>query len=398
MPTRAVSLIENDDGSITVEGETPQAALDAVHSRLGPEAEIVKASKVSRGGIGGFFAREEFHVTARGGDAVSRGGPRPQVGGAEPDPIPEPGRGLEAVLRAAEQRVDDSEETFGDLLRRELAEGRLGGGQGGSIDLREGAGAPLPAAPTPPEPTATLPEPETPPEATATSVEAERPTPPTPAPAGPRPVAPEPVRRPPAPSRAGRDDLDLGAVVGPCPTGAGAVRWSVDALSHMGLPYPLVASVADLDPDDDLGWITTLAGAVRPLCGALPETELLTVGPLARRMGGLLDQPVVTFPDLPPFSGSACLESGDDGANRAWLTRVQGNRPLHLLMGGRGWVDLLAKPTAAVSFVGADLLVTALQIAVEREVPVAFGDIHGRLTRCTPLDLALGLRELMDRA
>lgn len=53
------------DGTLTIEAGSAESALEEVTRRLGPNAEIVEARKVHKGGIGGFFARELVQITAR---------------------------------------------------------------------------------------------------------------------------------------------------------------------------------------------------------------------------------------------------------------------------------------------------------------------------------------------
>jgi hypothetical protein len=47
-----------------VEAETAEEALERISAELGPEARIVSAQRVRRGGIAGFFAREMVQLTA----------------------------------------------------------------------------------------------------------------------------------------------------------------------------------------------------------------------------------------------------------------------------------------------------------------------------------------------
>jgi hypothetical protein len=49
---------------VTVEAETAEEALERISAELGPEARIVSAQRVRRGGIAGFFAREMVQLTA----------------------------------------------------------------------------------------------------------------------------------------------------------------------------------------------------------------------------------------------------------------------------------------------------------------------------------------------
>src|SRR5690606_11279616 len=51
--------------ALTVEAGTAEQALAEISSRLGPDAEILDARKVPKGGIAGFFAKELVQITAR---------------------------------------------------------------------------------------------------------------------------------------------------------------------------------------------------------------------------------------------------------------------------------------------------------------------------------------------
>lgn len=58
-------MLQSQADSLTIEAGTAESALEEITSRLGPNAEIVEARKVQKGGIGGFFARELVQITAR---------------------------------------------------------------------------------------------------------------------------------------------------------------------------------------------------------------------------------------------------------------------------------------------------------------------------------------------
>jgi hypothetical protein len=49
------------------EGADVETLLDEVHKELGPDAQIVEANKLRKGGLGGFFARETFEIVAEPG-------------------------------------------------------------------------------------------------------------------------------------------------------------------------------------------------------------------------------------------------------------------------------------------------------------------------------------------
>lgn len=60
-----VSEPDTNANSLTIEAGSAESALEEITRRLGPNAEILEARKVHRGGIGGFFARELVQLTAR---------------------------------------------------------------------------------------------------------------------------------------------------------------------------------------------------------------------------------------------------------------------------------------------------------------------------------------------
>ena len=53
------------EDQITVEADTVEAALAEITTKFGEDAEIMRAQKVHRGGVGGFFAKEMVQLTAR---------------------------------------------------------------------------------------------------------------------------------------------------------------------------------------------------------------------------------------------------------------------------------------------------------------------------------------------
>jgi hypothetical protein len=194
-PAAAERTIVREDGDLLlVESPTAEEALERLSSLLGPDVEIVAAGKVTRGGVGGFFAREMVQLSARCPSRPPSAAPAPTAGPeapvkapdrpeaplkapdgpgeramasllngsgrptiAPPAPPPEPPKPatspagveipthLRALLsqRMAEPTValplPEEEPTFGDLLRRQL---------GIAPPTPPGAG-PAPGAPVP---------------------------------------------------------------------------------------------------------------------------------------------------------------------------------------------------------------------------------------------------------
>ena len=90
------------------EAATAEDALAEVTAVLGPDAEIVSATKTLRGGFKGFFAREVVQLTAR---------PRLPAGTSERD-----GSALGRVLTDLAASEEHRETAFGTVLRERLAE------------------------------------------------------------------------------------------------------------------------------------------------------------------------------------------------------------------------------------------------------------------------------------
>ncbi len=181
------------------------------------------------------------------------------------------------------------------------------------------------------------------------------------------------------------------------PPGLGSVRWSVDRLAHLGLPFALVQRTVGLDPSDDQRWLLTLAAGLADFVRPEPTGSAVFAGPRADRIGAAMDLPVVEAPELPPYGGSVALKTTDDGAGRAWLSRVRGDRVLHVVVGGRGWELLLAKDPDAVVVSSADAVLSGLQVAVEHDVPISYVSDAEGLRRADALDLAIAVRSLVGR-
>ncbi len=181
------------------------------------------------------------------------------------------------------------------------------------------------------------------------------------------------------------------------PPGLGSVRWSVDRLAHLGLPFALVQRTVGLDPADDQRWLLTLAAGLADFVRPEPAGSAVFAGPRADRIGAAMDLPVVEAPELPPYGGSVALKTTDDGAGRAWLARVRGDRVLHVVVGGRGWELLLAKEPDAVVVSSADSVLSGLQVAVEHGVPISYVSDAEGLRRADALDLAIAVRSLVGR-
>ncbi len=73
------------------EGPSIEAVLSEVRRTLGADAEIIEANKVRKGGIGGFFAKETFEVTATASAATATPAAAPATAAAQPAAAPTAG-------------------------------------------------------------------------------------------------------------------------------------------------------------------------------------------------------------------------------------------------------------------------------------------------------------------
>jgi len=80
------TTVREDGDLLLVESPTAEEALERLSLLLGPDVEIVAAGKVTRGGIGGFFAREMVQLSAR---SPGRPAPAPPTGPEAPLKAPD---------------------------------------------------------------------------------------------------------------------------------------------------------------------------------------------------------------------------------------------------------------------------------------------------------------------
>jgi hypothetical protein len=334
---------------ILVEAPTASQALAEVTSRLGPRARILEASKVTRGGIGGFFAREMVQLRAH-----------PDAGDAEPAAL-DAGQldhrsvtttaggetGLDRLLGEAAADVGRREETFGETLRRHLVTGQA---PAPLADEAMGFADALAAVRLSVAPAVAHPPPD------------------------PRPTAAGP------PGQAG---------------------WSADRLLRAGVPAALLEGWET--PPDDLGGLVAFARLVAPLCGPLPAGPALLAGPRAARLAAALGAATVEVGAPPPAAGTVGVRLGAAERDRAWLAANRGGRWLHLVVGGASWRKLLLDYPLAVSWCGAEALGDALRVASELRLPLAYGcdsarGRGGRVVAATAVDVAVAVRGLVVRS
>ena len=435
-------MLDTTPNQLTVEAETVEHALAEISMELGENAEIMRAQKVHRGGVGGFFAKEMVQLTARR---------RRQ----DPVPLrraPEDAGGIADVLERLAQDADAEDSDFRTVLKRELATGTEdipADGFATAVGWEEPAEAvgtptrddagPMLAGSTSekahtdsdeeiPDPVAVGPALRSSP--AGVGVDAAGPVVPLPATAEPdcedvaidaaipaaidqpfsieaisnaarpNPGPDEPVVLPEAPDSSGIALSDEPAELLDAPPGMGAVDWSTTALLRLGLPGPIISAATGLDESDDLGWIERIATTVAPHCGPLPTGDVIVVGPHAERLAEPLGLPLVRAGDMAPYDGSFCAMVEDSAEDRKWLEFVRGGRGIHLVVGDDPWQDLLIDEPVAVSWVGEGAVASALYLAFTLGATLGFGTVDGfvsTMVRAQPTDIALAVRRIVGR-
>jgi hypothetical protein len=413
---------------VTVEAETVEDALAEISSQLGEDAEIMRAQKVHRGGVGGFFAKEMVQLTARKRRDSAPHRPKPAS------------KGIAGVLERMAQDADAEDGDFRTVLRREMAARPADSGSEGILTdvgwetsptepvepdaAHDGEPAVLQEQLAPafadegvdlePEPVAVGPVLQVAPafpevDASEDPAGLLQPIPivetidlpvPTPVPIDEEPDHDDPV--------AGDGPVADGAAspepateeVLDAPPGMGSVDWGTTALLRLGMPGPVISAVADLDPSDDLAWIEAIAAAVTPHCGSLHTEDVIVVGPHAERLAEPLGLPLVHAGDMAPYAGSFCAMVGDTSRDREWLEYVQGGRGIHLVIGDEPWQDLLIGEPVAVSWVGETAISDALYLAFTLGATLGYGTVDGfvsTMVRAQPTDVALAVRRIVGR-
>lgn len=408
---------------VMVEAPTAQKALEQVSARFGSRAQIVGASKVLRGGIGGFFAREMIQLRVRVDTQAGHGGQEPAGAGttaAGPSersiaesssrpPVSEASPAVGRLLSALTGSENDRERTFADKLRAQLAErgvaahratdpsgpvGAAGARSAGTAaaaraaaaavevdDLRRRMGGSslavmhgLGPAGSQPGPTGTAAGDE--PRGASVLV-----TPPTPA-EQPRAVAVADV--PVA-------DVPVAEVpVAEVPVAVPDAVWDPDKMCDLGLPEVLCDAVSRAG--GGLPALQAVASAVAMLCRPLPSGTQMLVGPRAGVLSPTLGLPLVLPPGPTPQHGPVAAKVGR--THRAWIDVQRRDRWVHLVAGGRGWEALADVDALAVSWTSPDELPAVLRLAVGRGLVLGY-DGSRSARRATPDDVAIALRELL---
>ena len=379
-PMRSSDLDLDDDGVVVVEASTVEAALTVVRERCGPEAVIIKAEKIRSKGIGGFFCKELFRVVVASPDAarVPMSDSSPAMGNEAVDVVlqkveadekvgagrnvgadqntggPSFGEALQAELTARARRpATASEIANGDprlttlMFQRKAVEAE-------TIDIRE-------------------------PQDRAASTLA-------------REYVPE--------LEAQR--LPLGHPIDEWAPRSGPIRWSVDNLSRIGLPYRLIRDLADLDPTDDLAWVYRLAESAAPLCGTMPDRSLVLVGHDVSTASAHMGVPEVTHLASPSVEGDLAVSMANGPEAGRYLERIRAGRPVHLLCDDLQMSDRLLGDDAIVAAIevvscAPGLLVDALQAVVVTGAVLGYLVSEHEIVRVTPFELALAVRALLPR-
>ncbi|HXF73256.1 MAG TPA: hypothetical protein VNO79_11685 [Actinomycetota bacterium] len=184
---------------------------------------------------------------------------------------------------------------------------------------------------------------------------------------------------------------------GPPVSGMGEVAWSPDELIRVGLSFALTESVVRLSPRDDLDWVWAIARIVSGLCRPFPQGPALLVGPRADALAAMLGAPAVSEPHLAQDVGTVYLPGDVRAVDPSWLTRIQGDRWLHLVAGGEGWEGVLALGPRVISWVGHGSLVPALRACAEGDLILGYGTFGDRVLRAQPVDIALAIRDMVVR-
>lgn len=335
----------HDESVLTVEAPTAEEALLEVSAAFGVDAEILSAEKVARGGIGGFFSKEMVQIRARHRDVPStREGAegKRDVGGAT------------TALQSLRDEVDAAEAEFAGVLRRRLGADPGSGDGSPMTESRSGgevAGHEEPGGMTSP-------------------VDA-------------------PTRR--------STPVRLSVFGSPAPA---AVEWSVRSLLQLGLPGAVAEAAVGLDPDDELGWLSAIAGAVTPNCRPLPQGSQVIAGRRADRLAIALAIPVFRAPEAPPYGGTFAAPVDGRPDHLEWLDRVRGERAFHLVVDDDPSHGLLTSEPVVVSWTSTRGVVEAIRLSATLGAVLGYGmdsSFGAPAWRAHPLDVALTIRSLMGR-
>jgi hypothetical protein len=220
-----------------VEAATTEQALAEISQQLGPDARIVDARRVRRGGLGGFFAKESVQLHVAPVDTAAAASASATSAVHRPSAVTDrAGSPVDRIIADLDAVPDDVD--FAAYLRDQLT-----------------------PAPTDTDPVADDAHPVD--EVVAT----------TPASSTVGVIAPW---QPPAVEPA---------------SSSNTAGWSRDALIRLGLPGGFVRTLEPTGPDHDLAWTTALTEALRPTCRPLPAGPAARGGPRAAELDLTTDEP-----------------------------------------------------------------------------------------------------------
>jgi hypothetical protein len=175
-----------------------------------------------------------------------------------------------------------------------------------------------------------------------------------------------------------------------------AGAWSGTALRRLGLPAALVAEVEATCPGDEVDWFTALAAAVRPRCAARTAERVVLVGPDAALPAARVDARAVRCGEAVPPRGDLVVVGPRERGVVAWLRATAETVRVEVVAGGGAWRGWLFEAPDAVTFADDHFLPDALAAAHELGVPLGHRVHDGVRTPITPLDVAVGVRRLLE--
>lgn len=401
------SSLLGESESVVVEAPTVEAALEAVATQMGTNAQIVGVEKVQRGGIAGFFGKETYQVEVQrpAGPSITPRHAEAELGSGGDQPT-----GNAAVDRvlaaAADVQAQRGPQTFGEMFRSEIGAPASPAQtpEFDGIDLTDDAPSPAPAPTFAPDRTT---EDEQSAELTRLRQMVNEQQRPAPA-AAPTTSAPTQVRatqpevhntseselaRQPEPRQASTRPSPATTPT-PTPTGRepGEPLFTADHLVRSGLPFSFVVQLGDLAPLDDSARLMQLAAALQPWCGALPHHDSLIVGLRADRLGAALLVPTLGATDPLPSHGSAIWPCDpNDPATTAHLEHLRNGRRLHVVDASTATLGAL-QPGTIVSWTDPDIGFESLLFALERGLHLGFDASGSTPRRATALETAISIR------
>ena len=165
--------------------------------------------------------------------------------------------------------------------------------------------------------------------------------------------------------------------------------WCGPALRALGVPDDVVRATLAAEPVSADDWADALAGAVEPMCVALPAGRTLIVGPQAEALAAALEIPVIFAGEEAPEHPVVALATED--VEEVLASRH--GRAIHLLVGG-AWQELARLRPVAVSAAGQRYVLSALTVASGWSVPLGWvGGFNAK--RIAPDDVVMDVEALL---